>query len=88
MVDFGVLACDAPFGRGLWWTFDCERLPVLSVEGFLTREEANAFVSQLPDKRSCVPEAVAVSLVSVFSGLVPSGQLEFHWVGASRPELN
>ena len=88
MVDFGFSPAHAPFGRGLFWTFDVERLPVLSVEGFLTREEASGFVAECPDKRSCVPEAVAVSLVSIFSGMLPSGQLEFHWVGASDAELN
>lgn len=79
MIDVLTQAGAEPFLRGYYWTIDSERLPTILVTGHWTSRDADRAVDANPDYVGRVPEAVAVALVSILSGLIPRGECELTW---------
>lgn len=79
MIDVCNLSGGEPFLRGYYWTIDAERLPTLLVTGHANSRDADRAVEANPDYVARVPEAVAVALVSILSGLIPRGECELTW---------
>lgn len=68
-----------PFGRGLFWTIDVERMPKICLDGHSTHKEQFEYVLANLENRSRIPEAVAVAIVGILSGAVPRGECEVTW---------
>lgn len=67
----------SPFDRGCFWVLDVAPVPACRIAGFTSRTEAEAEIHADPINRSMITERACIYVMSVMTGSIPIGLLQW-----------